>query len=253
VEQVGDPEGAGNPGGGEVADGHPDAVAARLGPELGHHVRRQVDPVDPDPAAAERDGDPVVEVVRRHGRSMPGTRGLPPSNCLALAVAPVETPAMASDRPLIRPLSVGDAPACSAVIASLPYHFGNEHGRRECAEVVRASAGLVAVEGDRVVGFLTVAHHFPETSEITWMAVHADRRGRGIGRALIQRLTGDLRGQGRRLLLVLTVSELQEEPGIDDGYNRTRAFYRSVGFIPARELPDLWPNDKALLLAMPLG
>ena len=50
---------------------------------------------------------------------------------------------------------------------------------------------------------------FPETSESTWIAVHAD--------------------------------------------HRTRAFYRSVGFVPARELPDLWPGDKALLLAMPLG
>jgi hypothetical protein len=26
------------------------------------------------------------------------------------------------------------------------------------------------------------------------------------------------------------------------------AFYRSVGFIPARELPNLWPNHSALLL-----
>ena len=58
---------------------------------------------------------------------------------------------------------------------------------------------------------------------------------------------------GARLLLVLTVSELEEEPGVDDGYNRTRAFYRSVGFVPARELPDLWPDDRALLLAMPLA
>jgi GNAT superfamily N-acetyltransferase len=160
---------------------------------------------------------------------------------------------MASDLPLIRPLAAGDASGCDAVIASLPYHFGNEDGRRECAEAVRGSAGLVAVEGDRVVGFLTVVHHFAETSEITWMAVHAGRRGRGIGRALIRQLTGELRGQGRRLLLVLTVSALEEEPGVDDGYARTRAFYRSVGFIPARELPDLWPGDKALLLAMPLG
>jgi GNAT superfamily N-acetyltransferase len=159
---------------------------------------------------------------------------------------------MASHLPRIRPLVAADAPACDAVIASLPYHFGNADGRRECAEAVRNSAGLVAVEGDRVVGFLTVVHHFPETSEINWMAVHADRRGRGIGRALIGRLTGELRDQGRRLLLVLTVSSLEEEPGIDDGYHRTRAFYRSVGFVPARELPDLWPGNKALLLAMPL-
>ena len=158
--------------------------------------------------------------------------------------------AMAGELPRIRALTARDAAACDAVIASLPYHFGNEDGRRECARAVRSQAGLVAVEGDRVVGFLTVAHHFPETSEITWMAVHADRRGRGIGRALVRQLTGELRDQGRRLLLVLTLSSLEEEPGVDDGYHRTRAFYRAVGFVPARELPDLWPGDKALLLVM---
>jgi GNAT superfamily N-acetyltransferase len=152
----------------------------------------------------------------------------------------------------IRPLEAADARACDGVIRSLPYHFGDEDGQRQCAEAVRAGPGLVAVRDDRVVGFLTVAHHFESASEITWMAVHARHRGQGIGRALVDRLTGQLRGEGRRLLLVLTVSALDEEPGVADGYQRTRAFYRSVGFLPARELPDLWPGDKALLLVMPL-
>ena len=48
------------------------------------------------------------------------------------------------------------------------------------------------------------------------------------------------------------IRSLEAEPGVVDGYDRTRAFYRSVGFIPARELPNLWPNHPALLLAMPL-
>jgi hypothetical protein len=52
---------------------------------------------------------------------------------------------------------------------------------------------------------------------------------------------------------VTTLSSQEEEPGVSDGYNRTRAFYRSVGFVLARELPNLWPNQRALLLAMPLG
>jgi GNAT superfamily N-acetyltransferase len=128
----------------------------------------------------------------------------------------------------IRPLTAADGPACDEVVDSLPYHFGNPDGRRECAEAVRSSAGLVAVRGGQVVGFLTVAHHFEAVSEVTWMAVHARHRGQGIGRALIHRLSGQLRDAGKR------------------------AFYRSVGFLPARELPDLWPGDKALLLAMPL-
>ena len=48
----------------------------------------------------------------------------------------------------------------------------------------------MAMAGERVVGVLTVVHHFPETSEITWMAVHAGRRGRGVGRALISSRPG---------------------------------------------------------------
>ena len=103
----------------------------------------------------------------------------------------------------IRPLTIADAPACDEVIRSLPYHFGDPDGQRECAEAVRSSPGLVAVRDTQVAGFLTFIHHFDTTSEITWMAVHAKHRGQGIV----------------------------------DGYNRTRAFYRSVGFIPARELP----------------
>jgi GNAT superfamily N-acetyltransferase len=153
---------------------------------------------------------------------------------------------------VIRLLEVADAPACDEVIRSLPYPFGDPDGRRECAEAVRASEGLVAVRDGQVVGFLTVVHHFEAVSEISWLAVHARHRGQGIGRALVGRLTDQLRGTGRRLLLVLTVSSLEEEPGVADGYQRSRAFYRSVGFLPARELPDLWPGDKALLLAMPL-
>jgi hypothetical protein len=56
--------------------------------------------------------------------------------------------------------------------------------------------------------------------------------------------------------LILLHSSSQREPAATTrttrSYQRTRAFYRSVGFLPARELPDLWPGNKALLLAMPL-
>jgi hypothetical protein len=57
LRQVGEPERPADPGGGEVADGHGDVLAARLGPELGDHGRRQVDAVHPHAPAAERDGD----------------------------------------------------------------------------------------------------------------------------------------------------------------------------------------------------
>jgi ribosomal protein S18 acetylase RimI-like enzyme len=153
----------------------------------------------------------------------------------------------------VRPLASADAEACDAIVAGLPYHFGIEEGRRACAAAVRLAAGLVAVEDGEVVGFLTYEERFDEAAEITWMAVRADRRRRGIGHALVERLTDDLEAGGRRIVLVLTVSPSDPGPEPDDGYQSTRAFYRSAGFVLARDLPREWDGgDTAVLLVKTL-
>jgi ribosomal protein S18 acetylase RimI-like enzyme len=154
----------------------------------------------------------------------------------------------------IRSLEPDDAAACDAIVAGLPYHFGQEQGRRDCAAAVRREPGLVAVEGREVTGFLTYVHRFDESAEITWMAVRADRRRHGIGHALIDRLVDELGAAGRRTLLVLTVSPSDPGPEPDDGYQSTRAFYRSVGFVLARDLPREWDGgDTAVLLVRSLA
>jgi ribosomal protein S18 acetylase RimI-like enzyme len=153
----------------------------------------------------------------------------------------------------VRPLGPGDAAACDAIVAGLPYHFGQEGGRRDCAAAVRREPGLVAVEDGEIVGFLTYVHRFDEAAEITWMAVRADRRRRGIGHALIERLTDELIAAGRRILLVLTVSPSDPGPEPDDGYQSTRAFYRSVGFVLGRDLAREWDGgDTAVVLVKSL-
>jgi ribosomal protein S18 acetylase RimI-like enzyme len=113
---------------------------------------------------------------------------------------------------------------------------------------VRRDPGLVALV-DGVVGFLTIERHFETSAEITWMAVHAEHRRQGIGSALIDRLRDDLRREGRRLLLVFTVSPsegLHGEP--EDGYGATRAFYAKADFTLARDFPHLWESDTAVLM-----
>jgi N-acetylglutamate synthase-like GNAT family acetyltransferase len=92
-----------------------------------------------------------------------------------------------------RQLVVNDAEACDAIVATLPYHFGDEEGRRECAAAIRAQRGLVAEDGGEVVGFLTLEPRFDECLEVTWMAVRADRRRQGIGRVLLDRVATDSR------------------------------------------------------------
>src|SRR5579883_2172685 len=106
----------------------------------------------------------------------------------------------------IRPLTIEDAPACDQIILTLPRYFGYESGRQACAQAVRTSEGWVAVSDGRVVGFLTIQPHNATTVEITWMAVHADWRGKGIGRQLIERLRQEIQARRYRLLLVATLA-----------------------------------------------
>jgi len=153
----------------------------------------------------------------------------------------------------IRLLGRGDAPACDAVVASLPYHFGLESGREECAEAVRRQDGLAAVSGAGLIGFLTWRPWYRSSREITWMAVHAGSRGAGAGRAMLDRLAADSAGHAR-YLVVTTLSEATPEPGVADGYARTRRFYERNGFEPVWD-PEGWWDDanQAVVMVRHLG
>ena len=113
---------------------------------------------------------------------------------------------------VIRPLDPYDGAACDAIVASLSDWFGLEDGIRECASAVRTQPGLVAEVDGEVAGFLTLARPYPRTPEISWLAVDARERRRGIGRALIVALSHQLRTHGDRLVLVKTLSD-RTDPG----------------------------------------
>jgi ribosomal protein S18 acetylase RimI-like enzyme len=138
----------------------------------------------------------------------------------------------------VRPLALDDAPACDAIVASLPEWFGMQEGIDDCARAVRSEPGLVCERGGEVIGFLTIGRPTPAVAKITSLAVHADERHRGAGTALIERLVEDL-DDDVRLVAVETLSD-RTDPGAE--YAATRAFYLARGFRPAAEL-DLYPED----------
>jgi GNAT superfamily N-acetyltransferase len=139
-----------------------------------------------------------------------------------------------------------DADACDAIVHGLPAWFGDAAGIAGCALAVRTQAGLVATEGERMVGFLTYEPRPGSDWEITWMAVRADRRGAGIGTALVDALVDRL-PDATRSLLVKTLSDRDGDPGPE--YAQTRAFYLARGFMPIAEL-DIWgPENPCQLLA----
>jgi GNAT superfamily N-acetyltransferase len=153
----------------------------------------------------------------------------------------------------VRPLAPPDAPACDAIVASLPYHFGDEHGRELCAAAVREQAGLVATAGAGPIAFVTWRPWYSAAAEITWMAVHAGERRRGVGRLLVDELVQILPA-ATRYLVVTTLSERSPEPGVEDGYAGTRRFWQRCGFEPVWE-PAGWWNDEnqAVVMIRPLN
>lgn len=148
----------------------------------------------------------------------------------------------------IVPLSPEHADQVDGIARSLPAWFGIEEGLQDLRHCAERNSGFVALQDGDVTGFVTLARPFPETWEITWMAVAPDRHRQGISRALIDAVMREARQSGARLLHVKTLADTHPSPE----YAQTRAFYRSLGFDRLIVLPDLWgPENPCLLMVRP--
>ncbi len=149
----------------------------------------------------------------------------------------------------IVPLSSHNIDACERIARSLPAWFGIEEGLQELRHCLETEAGWVALSGEEPIGFLTVAAPFPETREITWMAVAPEWHRHGVGRRLVERVIEAARSERATLLHVKTLADAHPSPE----YAQTRAFYAALGFQRLVVVPELWdPANPCLLLVRPL-
>ncbi len=144
----------------------------------------------------------------------------------------------------VRPLWPNDIPQCEAILRGLPEWFGFEAALLQFVDDLARLPGLVAVEGDDVLGFLALHDHSAESSEIHVLAVHRGRHRQGIGRALLEGAEAGLLARGVKLLQVKTLG-----PSSDDAnYAKTRAFYLAMGFSPLEETSAFWGQQQPTLL-----
>jgi ribosomal protein S18 acetylase RimI-like enzyme len=79
------------------------------------------------------------------------------------------------------------------------------------------------------------------TWDIYWIAVAADRQGRGIGHALMAEAEAEISRAGGRLVLIETSSKA--------GYEKARNFYKSRNYELIASIPDFYtPGDDKLVL-----
>jgi len=146
--------------------------------------------------------------------------------------------------PIIGP-ALNERAQCEAVLRSLPMWFGIEPALVMYADDTVRLPTFAAVEGSEIQGFISLRQHFPQAWEVHCLAVRAEARNHGIGKALLAHAEGWLSKQGVSLLQVKTVAATSASKE----YAQTREFYAHVGFQPLEVFPELWsPRNPCLQL-----
>ena len=133
-------------------------------------------------------------------------------------------------------------PQCEAVLRSLPMWFAIEPALQMYADdtlrlpTFAACDGDAGSEGQHIIGFASLMKHFEHAWEVHCIAMHANFRNQGHGRALLGHAEGWLAAQGVSLLQVKTVAATSDSAA----YALTRGFYARLGFEPLEVFPLLW-------------
>ena len=102
---------------------------------------------------------------------------------------------------------------------------------------------LVADDDRKVVGYICFGPTplTEDTWDMYWEAVDQDKRGQGIGSALIEAAESKIKRAGGRLALIETSST--------PAYEKTRSFHKKNGYEIIACVPDFYsPGDDKLIL-----
>jgi GNAT superfamily N-acetyltransferase len=148
---------------------------------------------------------------------------------------------------VIRSLRADDRDACAALLAELPEWFGIPESNAAYVRSLETLPAFVAVddETEALQGFVALQPHGPRSAEILVMAVDREMHHHGLGRALI--------GAAERWCTEHDVGWLHVKTRgpstYDEAYERTRRFYRAMGFEVLYESITEWgPENAALVL-----
>lgn len=148
--------------------------------------------------------------------------------------------------------ALNERPQCEEILRSLPMWFGIEPALVMYADDSVRLPTFAAVESAKLIGFISLRQHFPHAWEVHCIAVRAESRNQGFGKALMAHAERWLGQQGVSLLQVKTVAA--SSPSKE--YALTREFYSHLGFEPMEVFPKLWdPHNPALQLikVLPVG
>ena len=131
------------------------------------------------------------------------------------------------------------------ILRCLPEWFGNEKSLFDYIEKVSNLPFWAALdENGDCIGFLSVKVQYGHTGDIYVCGVLPEYHKKGIGKKLFSFADEYFINCGCKYVIVKTLSEIaQYEP-----YDKTRAFYLSIGFEPLITLTEMWDDENPCLI-----
>jgi len=136
-----------------------------------------------------------------------------------------------------------NATICNNILKNLPEWFGVESIINDYKNHVKKAPCFVAYMDETPVGFLTLKIHNIYTAEIYVMGILNEYQRKNIGTDLVKTAETYCKENNLKFLTVKTLdSSISYEP-----YERTRNFYRKIGFFPLEVFPLLWDKNNPCL------
>lgn len=129
------------------------------------------------------------------------------------------------------------------ILRRLPEWFGIEEAIQEYVEGVKKTTFLTAKIKSTEIGFISLKEHNNYTGEIYVMGILKEFHRRGIGKKLTDYAAMILKNENKKFMTVKTLSSSHP----DKNYQKTRKFYRAMGFFPLEEFKELWGEESPCL------
>ena len=132
---------------------------------------------------------------------------------------------------------------CDHILRALPNWFANEEPIVNYANEVQQMPFYSAFDNEKAIGFIALKVHNEYTAEVCVMGILEEYHRQGIGGKLIKLCEEYCLTTRKEFLTVKTLDGSAEyEP-----YERTRNFYRGMGFVPLEVFPLYWDKDNPCL------
>ena len=130
------------------------------------------------------------------------------------------------------------------IILSLPRWFGIDSANEMYINEVKKYKMIASFDENKAVGFLSIKETSNVAVEIYLIGVLPEFHRFGIGKKLFYAAYSHMKKRGFKYFTVKTLDPARE----DEGYQKTRFFYESLGFEKLETFPDLWSKENPCLM-----